>query len=84
VSQAEIGLNLVGCKSGKATAVRLYILCISACLYKIEDDRKKARPPVGFPVYYVASSRNVCKRTPLEGFVPGSSRGVLLHTVQGT
>jgi len=23
----------------------------------------------------------VCKRTPLEGFVPGSSRGVLLHTV---
>ena len=33
------------------------------------------------PLYYVPSSRTVCKRTPLEGFVSGSSRGVLLHTV---
>ena len=38
-------------------------------------------PTGGFPIYYVPSSRTVCKRTPLEGFVPGSSRGVLLHTV---
>ena len=38
-------------------------------------------PPGGFPICYVPSSRIVCKRTPLEGFVPGSSRGVLLHTV---
>ena len=37
--------------------------------------------PGGFSIYYVPSSRTVCKRTPLEGFVPGSSRGVLLHTV---
>ena len=34
-------------------------------------------------VSYVLCSltRTVCKRTPLEGFVPGSSRGVLLSTV---
>jgi len=38
-------------------------------------------PPGGFPIYYVPSSRTVCKRTPLEGFVPGSSRGVFLNTV---
>jgi len=44
-------------------------------------DRKKSPPPGGFPIYYVPSSRTVCKRTPLEGFVPGSSRAVLLHTV---
>ena len=44
-------------------------------------DRKNPPPPGGFPIYYVPSSRTVCKRTPLEGFVPGSSRGVLLHTV---
>jgi len=44
-------------------------------------DRKKPPPRGGFPTYYVPSSRTVCKRTPLEGFVPGSSRGVLLHTV---
>jgi len=44
-------------------------------------DRKRPPPPGGFPIYYVPSSRTVCKRTPLEGFVPGASRGVLLHTV---
>ena len=44
-------------------------------------DREKPPPPGGFPIYYDPSSRTVCKRTPLEGFVPGSSRGVLLHTV---
>ena len=38
-------------------------------------------PPGGFLIYYVPSSRTVCKRTPLEGLVPGSPRGVLLHTV---
>ena len=26
-------------------------------------------PPGGFPIYYVPSSRTVCKRTPLEGFL---------------
>jgi len=44
-------------------------------------DRKKPPSPGGFPMYYVPSSRTVCNRTPLEGFVTGSSRGVLLHTV---
>jgi len=44
-------------------------------------DRKNPPPPGGFPIYYVPSSRIVCKRTPLEGFVPGFSRGVLLHTI---
>ena len=48
---------------------------------KLQVDRKKPPPPGGFPIYYVPSSRTVCKRTPLEGFVPGSSRGVLLLTV---
>ena len=39
-------------------------------------------PPRGeFPSYYVPYSRTVCKRTPLEGFVRGASRGVLLRTV---
>ena len=44
-------------------------------------DRKKPPPPGVFPIYYVPSSRTVSKRTPLEEFVPGSSRGVLLLTV---
>jgi len=43
----------------------------------ISVDRKKLPPPGGVPIYYVL----VCKRTPLEEFVPGASRGVLLHTV---
>jgi len=38
-------------------------------------------PPGGFPTYYVPSSRTARKRTPLEEFVPGASRGVLLLTV---
>ena len=33
---------------------------------------RKPPPPGGFSIYYVPSSRIVCKRTPLEGFVPGS------------
>jgi len=45
------------------------------------NDGKNPPPPGGFPIYYVPSSRTVCKRTPLEGFVPCSSRGFLLHTV---
>ena len=40
-------------------------------------------PPGGFPIYYVPSSRTVCKRTPLEGFVPCASKGVFLLTVLG-
>ena len=44
-------------------------------------DRKKP-PLLGvFPIYYGPSSRTVSKRTPLEEFVPGSSRGFLLLTV---
>ena len=41
----------------------------------------KPPPPGEVLRYYVPSSRTLCKRTPLEGFVSGSSRGVLLHTV---
>jgi len=38
-------------------------------------------PPGWIAIYHAPSSRTVCKSTPLEGFVPVSSRGVLLHTV---
>ena len=44
-------------------------------------DRKKLPPQGGFPIYYVPSSRTVCKWTHLEEFVLGASRGVLLHLV---
>ena len=44
-------------------------------------DGKKTPPPGGFPIYYVPSSRTECTKTTLKGFVPGSSRGFLLHTV---
>jgi len=44
-------------------------------------DRKNPPPPGGFPIYYVPSSRTVCKRTPLEEPGTNPSRGVLLHTV---
>jgi len=51
------------------------------CTLWRHSNRNKPPPPGAFHIYYVPSSRSVCKRTPLEGFVPGSSRGVLLHTV---
>jgi len=41
-------------------------------------DGKNPPTPGGFPIYYVPLSRTVSKRTPLEEFVPGASRGVLL------
>ena len=44
-------------------------------------DRKKPPPPGGFPIYYVPSSRTVCKRTPLEAPGTNPAGGVLLHTV---
>ena len=44
-------------------------------------DRKKHPPRGWFPIYYVPSSRTVSKKTPLEKFVSGTSRGVLLLTV---
>jgi len=47
----------------------------------VHFDRKNPPLPRGFSIYYVPSSRTVCKRTPLEGFVPDSWRGVLLFTV---
>jgi len=47
----------------------------------MQFDRKKPPPLGGFPIYYVPSSRTVSKRTPLEEFVPGASREVLLLTV---
>ena len=48
---------------------------------RLEVDRKKPPPPGGFPIYYVPSSKTVCKRTPLEEPGTNPSRGVLLHTV---
>jgi len=47
--------------------------------YKV--DRKNPPPRGGVSYYYVLSSRTVSKRTPLEEFVTGSSKGVLLLTV---
>jgi len=44
-------------------------------------DRKKPLLPGVFPIYYVPSSRTVCKRNPLEEPGTNPSRGVLLHTV---
>jgi len=63
----------------RALQVRLKTLDARLTL-KSHFDRKKPPPPGGFCIYYVPSSRAVCKRTPLEGFVPNASRGVLLHT----
>ena len=70
------------------TARRTYHLCMHGnqymyiCtniihIYCVYIDRKN--PP--FPIYCALSSRTVSKRTPLEEFVPGASRGVLLPTV---
>jgi len=42
---------------------------------------KEPPPPGRPPIYYVPSSRTVSKRTPLEEFVPGALRGVLLLMV---
>jgi len=45
-------------------------------------DWSEETPPQGsFPIYYVPSSRTVCKRTPLEEPGTNPTRGVLLHTV---
>ena len=54
---------------------------IYICVSHIYVDRKKPLPPGGFPIYYVPSSKTVCKRTPLEEPGTNPSRGVLLHTV---
>jgi len=56
------------------TALWIYLVCLYF-------DRKKPPPPEGFPIYCVASSRTVCKRTPLEEPGTNPSRGVLLHKV---
>jgi len=60
--------------------------CSSQTLFMTQIDRKKPFPPGGFPIYYVPRSRTHRKRTPLEEFVPGASRGVLFPRVldQGT
>jgi len=46
-------------------------------LKKKWEKRKKGAGYGGSIIYYVT----VCKRTPLEEFAPGTSRGFLLHTV---
>jgi len=62
----------IGTREGYAACLTPWC-CFAQCY--IQVDRKKPPPPGGFPMYYVPSSRTVCKRTSLEGFVPGSSRG---------
>jgi len=62
--------------------VHIYIYMIAELTYKctshiqlvstnmkLHIDRKKPPPPGGFAIFYVPSSRTVCKRTPLEEFV---------------
>jgi len=49
--------------------------------YPLHYFDQKKNPWGGVSIYYVLSSRTVTKRTPLEEFVPGASRGVLLLTV---
>ena len=75
-----------------SNACILIYVCICICMYTCmyvntllcilkQVDRKNPPPPAGFPIYYVPSSRTVCKRTPLEEPGTNPSRGVLLHTV---
>jgi len=52
-----------------------------ALLFLLKLIERNPPPPGGVPLYYVPSSRTVSKRTPIEEFVPGASRGVLLLTV---
>jgi len=61
----------------------IFSFSMNALLFFVLNNLIERNPPLpgGFPIYYVPSPKTVCKRTPLEGFVPGSSRGVLLHTV---
>ena len=52
-------------------------MCVWAYKYThTQIDRKNPPPPGEFPIYHVPSSRARRKRTPLEEFVPGASRGV--------
>jgi len=65
----------------KPTDVRNNRKKLEISSYRMIERNPPWGPPGGFPIYYVPSSRTMCERTPLEGFVPGSSREVLLHTV---
>jgi len=39
------------------------------CLLRYYFDRKKPPPPGGFPIYYLPSSKTLCKRAPPEDFL---------------
>ena len=56
---------------------------VDICEYKYVDTVIERNPPPlgGFPIYYVPSSKTVCKRTPFEESGTNPLRGVLLHTV---
>jgi len=69
------------CVGGKKAPGSIWSEAPKNTVMAMNLDRKKPPPGGVFPIYYIPSSRTVCKRTPLVGFVPGSSRGVLLHTV---
>jgi len=59
-------------------------VCVCVCVFVLALERletsahtswsKETPPPGGVSYLLCSSSRTVCKRTPLEGFVPGSSR----------
>jgi len=68
-------------KRVRATSVTLLVCSKMTVTLAQAVDRKKPPPPGGFPIYYVPSSRTVCKRTFLEEPGTNLSRGVLLHTV---
>ena len=55
--------------------------CLAICAHdSCAHWSKETPPPGGFPIYYVPSSRTVCKRTPLEKPGTNPSRGVLFLT----
>jgi len=65
----------------------LVVSCLPSCTHiDTHYDRKNPPPRGGFIVFFVPWSKTRRKRTPLEEFVPGASRGVLFLRVldQGT
>jgi len=79
----HVSLKCVMTHLARHPRVSLSVSCIKCVITHLSRnfDRKTPPPPGGFPIYYVPSSRTVCKRTPLGEPGTNPSRGVLLHTV---